>query len=101
VFQYLFKLIDPVAEVVVPNSYDLIDKIALITLTAYSAASAGVIAFTKALSREVAGHNIFVNCVAPGPIDTDMIQDLGPDAVASMSELNQGSNREMVERIAE
>ena len=44
----------------------------------------GVIAFTKALGREVASHNIFVNCVAPGPIDTDMIRDLGADAVAAM-----------------
>jgi NAD(P)-dependent dehydrogenase (short-subunit alcohol dehydrogenase family) len=66
------------------NMGSLAGKEGLAQLTAYSAASAGVIAFTKALSREVAGHNIFVNCVAPGPIDTDMIQDLGPDVVASM-----------------
>jgi len=43
-----------------------------------------VIAFTKALSREIVANNVFVNCVAPGPIDTDMIQDLGAQAVASM-----------------
>lgn len=54
------------------------------TLNAYSAASGGVIAFTKALSRELADENIYVNCVAPGPIDTDMIRDLGTTAVDAM-----------------
>jgi len=66
------------------NMGSLAGKEGVPTLTAYSAASAGVIAFTKALSREVVGYNVFVNCVAPGPIDTDMIQELGPEAVASM-----------------
>ena len=37
------------------------------------------LAGTKALSREIAGENVFVNCVAPGPIDTDMIRNLGPE----------------------
>lgn len=54
----------------------LAGKEGLAKLSAYSAASAGVIAFTKALSREVIGHDVFVNCVAPGPIDTDMIRGL-------------------------
>ena len=66
------------------NLGSLAGKEGLATLAAYSAASAGVIAFTKALSREVAGDNIFVNCVAPGPIDTDMIRDLGAEAVDAM-----------------
>jgi 3-oxoacyl-[acyl-carrier protein] reductase len=62
----------------------LAGKEGLPSLAAYSAASAGVIAFTKALGREVVGSNIFVNCVAPGPIDTDMIRALGEDAVRAM-----------------
>jgi 2-dehydro-3-deoxy-L-rhamnonate dehydrogenase (NAD+) len=66
------------------NMGSLAGKEGLATLAAYSAASAGVIAFTKALSRELVGHNIFVNCVAPGPIDTDMIRNLGADAVSTM-----------------
>ena len=37
---------------------------------AYSAAKAGVIAFTKSLAREVAPYNINVNCICPGPFDT-------------------------------
>jgi 2-dehydro-3-deoxy-L-rhamnonate dehydrogenase (NAD+) len=62
------------------NLGSLAGKEGLAGITAYSAASAGVISFTKALSREVAQHKVFVNC-APGPIATDMIQDLGPEVV--------------------
>jgi 3-oxoacyl-[acyl-carrier protein] reductase len=66
------------------NMASLAGKDGLANLAAYSAASAGVIAFTKALGREVVERNIFVNCVAPGPIDTDMIRDLGLDVVEQM-----------------
>jgi 3-oxoacyl-[acyl-carrier protein] reductase len=66
------------------NMASLAGKEGLATLAAYSAASAGVISFTKALSRELAGRGIFVNCVAPGPIDTDMIRSLGTPAVTAM-----------------
>ena len=66
------------------NLGSLAGKEGLAGIAAYSAASAGVIGFTKALSREVALHKVFVNCVAPGPIDTDMIRDLGAEVVGRM-----------------
>ncbi|RRI03578.1 SDR family oxidoreductase [Mesorhizobium tamadayense] len=66
------------------NMGSLAGKEGLPNLAAYSAASAGVIAFTKALSREVCDTGIRVNCVAPGPIDTDLIRRLGNEVVNDM-----------------
>lgn len=40
--------------------------------TVYAGAKGGVIAFTKSLAREMARHNINVNCVCPGPTDTPL-----------------------------
>jgi 3-oxoacyl-[acyl-carrier protein] reductase len=40
--------------------------------THYSATKGGVISFAKALASELARHNILVNCVAPGFVDTDV-----------------------------
>ena len=50
-------------------------------LSAYSSASAGVIAFTKSLGKELADTQIRVNCVAPAAIDTDMIRQFSPAAI--------------------
>lgn len=41
----------------------------------YSAAKAGLIGATKALSLELAKRKITVNCVAPGLIETEMVTD--------------------------
>ena len=38
----------------------------------YAASKAGVIGFTKAIAREVAGRNVCVNAIAPGFIQSDM-----------------------------
>lgn len=45
----------------------------------YSAAKAGIIGATKALALEVAKRNITVNCIAPGVIETDMIEGIRTD----------------------
>ena len=42
----------------------------------YSASKAGIIGATKALAIELAKHKITVNCIAPGIIDTEMVQNL-------------------------
>ena len=52
--------------------------------TNYSAAKAGIIGATKALAIELAKRSITVNCVAPGVIETDMIEDIYKDEALKM-----------------
>lgn len=50
----------------------------------YSAAKAGVIGFTKALALENAAKGVTVNCIAPGYIDTEMVQAVPETVLASI-----------------
>ncbi|MBQ2932170.1 MAG: SDR family oxidoreductase [Clostridia bacterium] len=45
----------------------------------YSASKGAIVAFTKALSKELAPSGICVNCIAPGLIETDMNKNLSDD----------------------
>jgi 3-oxoacyl-[acyl-carrier protein] reductase len=55
------------------------------TMSAYSSAKAGVIAFTKALAKEVATRGIYVNCVTPAVIATEILTQLSDEAVSYMT----------------
>ena len=47
---------------------------------AYSASKGAVLAMTKVVAREAAALGITVNAIAPGPIDTPMLQQTVPEA---------------------
>ncbi len=50
----------------------------------YSASKAGLIGATRALSLELAKRKITVNCVAPGLIETEMLQGLPTEQLANL-----------------
>lgn len=62
----------------------------------YSAAKAGLIGASKALATELAKRGITVNCVAPGPIETEMIEGLPLDEVIKQIPMQRLGNPEDV-----
>ena len=52
--------------------------------SAYSAAKAGVIGFTKSLAKELAQTDIRVNCIAPAAIKTAILDQMTPEFVQIM-----------------
>jgi 3-oxoacyl-[acyl-carrier protein] reductase len=51
----------------------------------YAASKAGIIGFSKSVSKEVGSRNITVNVVAPGFIETDMTDALGEGAISTVT----------------
>ncbi|MGB0902700.1 SDR family NAD(P)-dependent oxidoreductase [Halocynthiibacter sp.] len=52
--------------------------------SAYSAAKAGVIGFTKSLAKELAQTDIRVNCIAPAAVKTAILDQMEPEFVQIM-----------------
>ena len=87
----VFEVTRQVLPLMIRNGYGRIVNMASLAgmegtpnLSAYSAAKAGVIALTKSLGKELALTNIRVNCIAPGPIETDLLNQLSKDDLAVM-----------------
>ena len=53
---------------------------------AYACTKAAVIALTRSLAAELGPSHIRVNCVAPGVINTDMVQVLGQETLDDLAE---------------
>ncbi|MDP2941511.1 MAG: 3-oxoacyl-[acyl-carrier-protein] reductase [Candidatus Omnitrophota bacterium] len=69
--------------------------------TNYSASKAGIIGFSKALAKEVAGLNIRVNAVCPGFIETDMTGTLNENLKKQMLDLIPEKRLGRPEEVAE
>ncbi|UUZ97378.1 3-oxoacyl-ACP reductase FabG [Paenibacillus sp. P25] len=48
-------------------------------LSHYAAAKAGVIGFTKSVALELGRHGITANCIAPGPVETRLVERIDPE----------------------
>lgn len=60
-------------------------------ISAYSAAKAGVIAFTKAAAKELAKDNVLINCVAPAMVETELFAEMSPTHIeASKAKIPMG-----------
>ncbi len=67
----------------------------------YSAAKAGVIGASKALALELAKRKITVNCVAPGLIETDMVENAPIEEIKNMIPAKRiGTAKEVAATIA-
>lgn len=53
---------------------------------AYSAAKGAVVAFTKALAKEIGPSHITANCIAPGVIQTDMLNPIPQETLDWLAE---------------
>ncbi|HUF79025.1 MAG TPA: SDR family oxidoreductase [Thermoanaerobaculia bacterium] len=72
--------------------------------THYSAAKGGLIAFTKALAKEAARYEVTVNAVAPGFIDTGILEAVPEEQIRRQLELvplrRMGRPEEVAELVA-
>lgn len=50
----------------------------------YVASKAGVEGFSRSFAREMADFNVRVNCIAPGPIDTDLLRGINESMIAKI-----------------
>ncbi len=51
----------------------------------YAASKAGVETFSRAFAREMANFNIRVNCIAPGPIKTDLLRGISDNQIEKIT----------------
>jgi 2-dehydro-3-deoxy-L-rhamnonate dehydrogenase (NAD+) len=85
----------------VVNMASLAGKNGTPLMSAYSAAKAGVIAFTKAFAKELAETEIRVNCIAPAAVATDILRQLPEDVLRGMIESSPAKRLGTVEEVSE
>ena len=103
-----FRLAHAVVPVMQENGYGRIVNMASLagkegtpTASAYSAAKAGVIGFTKSLAKELAETDIRVNCIAPAAVKTAILDQMAPEFVQVMIGKSPMKRLGLVEEAAE
>ncbi|MEM8957967.1 MAG: SDR family oxidoreductase [Pseudomonadota bacterium] len=100
------KMVDEGIEGAIVNMSSINAQVAIPSIPAYCASKGGVMQLTKAMALALAPHNIRVNAVGPGSIDTEMMAGVNanPDAmkmVMSRTPLQRvGSAREIGDVVA-
>ena len=82
------------------NSTQVIAKFASRTGDTITCGPDGQIAFTKSLAREVAARNITVNAIAPGFIDTEILDAMSPEVLEAALKLVPLARKGKPEEIA-
>lgn len=60
-------------------------------ISGYSAAKAGVIGFTKAAAKELAQDNVYLNCIAPAMVETELFAEMTEEHIrASKAKIPMG-----------
>ena len=60
-------------------------------ISGYSAAKAGVIGFTKAAAKELAQENVYLNCIAPAMVETELFAEMTEEHIrASKAKIPMG-----------
>lgn len=67
--------------------------------TAYAASKGGLIVMSKAIAVDLASHNIRVNVVCPGLIDTPLVSDTSHGPTFSPEQLNRLMDRRLIKRL--
>jgi 2-dehydro-3-deoxy-L-rhamnonate dehydrogenase (NAD+) len=83
------------------NITSIVGKEGIPNISAYSAAKAGVIGFTKGLAKELSDCGVTVNCVAPAMTVTDMIKDMAPERIEGIKAKIPMGRLATVEDVAE
>jgi len=89
--QYASRLMMPQKSGSIVNVSSIIGRVGNAGQTVYGASKSAVIGATYSAAKELGPHNIRVNAVAPGFIETDMTKQLSADKYAQrLSEIKMG-----------
>ena len=85
----------------VVNMASLAGKNGTPLVSAYSAAKAGIIAFTKSFAKELAETDIRVNCIAPAAVATEILRQMPEEMVQGMIDASPAKRLGTVEEVAD